>query len=66
MNETLVSSGNSTEGRIVRLTIIVVVVVIIIIGDVILRTGASSAVDGADPLSAFPSQGLALEAVTLD
>ena len=64
MNETLVSSGNSTEGRIVRLTIIVVVV--IIIGDVILRTGASSAVDGADPLSAFPSQGLALEAVTLD
>ena len=65
MNETLVSSGNSTEGRIVRLTIIVVVVVIII-GDVILRTGASSAVDGADPLSAFPSQGLALEAVTLD
>ena len=64
MNETLVSSGNSTEGRIVRLTIIVVVV--IIIGDVILRTRASSAVDGADPLSAFPSQGLALEAVTLD
>ena len=63
MNETLVSSGNSTEGRIVRLTIIVVVV--IIIGDVILRTGAS-AVDGADPLSAFPSQGLAFEAVTLD
>ena len=64
MNESLVSSGNSTEGRIFRLTIIVVVV--IIIGDVILRTGASSAVDGADPLSAFPSQGLALEAVTLD
>ena len=64
MNESLFSSGNSTEGRIVRLTIIVVVVNII--GDVILRTGASSAVDGADPLSAFPSQGLALEAVTLD
>ena len=64
MNETLVSSGNSTEGRIFRLSIIVVVV--IIIGDVILRTEASSAVDGADPLSAFPSQGLALEAVTLD
>ena len=64
MNESLVSSENSTEGRIFRLTIIVVVV--IIIGDVILRTGASSAVDGADPLSAFPSQGLALEAVTLD